>query len=202
MEADFQQHHHILHEPPHQQQPQMTSGLTRYRSAPSSYFRRMADREFCDQFFNRPSSPETERIFARFMTSGSAGVGGGGGLEGSSQNLDESQKNAQPGEVFLTAEANQQTPFVRNETIPIHQQPSNVNTNFLPASPTPSFYQSSLKPPLPNQSMIPGTDGSGSMGVDLKPRIRTDGGRTSNLIRQSSSPAGLFDHININDIGM
>lgn len=200
MEADFQQRHHILHEH-HQQQPQMNSGLTRYRSAPSSYFRSLTDREFCDQFFNRPSSPETERIFARFMTSGSAG-GGGGDPEGSSQNLDGSQKSAQAGEMLLTTEANQQTPYVSNETRAIHQPPSNVNSNYPPVSSTPSFYQSSMKPPLPNQGMISGTDGSGSMGIDLKPRIRTDGGRTSNLIRQSSSPAGLFDHIKINDSGM
>ncbi|XP_022988125.1 transcription factor bHLH122-like [Cucurbita maxima] len=199
MEADFQQHHHILHEQ-YQQQPQMNPGLTRYRSAPSSYFRRLTDREFCDQFFNRPSSPETERIFARFMTSGSAG-GGGGSPEVSSQNLGESPKNAQAGEVFITTEANQQTPYMRNETKAIHQQPSNVNGNYPPASSAPSFYQSSMKPPLPNQGMISGTEGSGSMGIDLKPRIRTDGGRTSNLIRQSSSPAGLFDHIKINDGG-
>ncbi|XP_038879936.1 transcription factor bHLH122 isoform X1 [Benincasa hispida] len=199
MEADFQQHHHILHEH-HQQQPQMNSGLTRYRSAPSSYFRSLTDREFCDQFFNRPSSPETERIFARFMTSGSTGSGSGG-PEGSSQILNESQKSAQAGEMLITTEANQQTPYVSNETRAIHQQPSNVNSNYPPVSSTTCFYQSSMKPPLPNQGMISGTDGSGSMGIDLKPRIRTDGGRTSNLIRQSSSPAGLFDHIKINDSG-
>lgn len=198
MEADFQQQH---------LQPQMNSGLTRYRSAPSSYFRRLADREFCDQFFNQPSSPETERIFARFMT-GDGGTGGGGGgggggvLEESSPNLREAQKNAPAGEVFVTTEANQQTTYVSHETRGIHQQPSNVNNNYPSASSTPSFYQNSMKPPLPNQGMIPGTDGSGSMGVDLKPRIRTDGGRASNLIRQSSSPAGLFDHINISESGM
>jgi len=142
------------------------------------------------------------------MTSGTAG-GGGGSPEVSSQNLDESPKNAQAGEGFTateanqqTPEANQQTPYMRNETKAIHQLPSNVNGNYPPASSTPSFYQSSMKPPLPNQGMISGTEGYGSMGIDLKPRIRTDGGRTSNLIRQSSSPAGLFDHIKINDGGM
>ncbi|KAM7279668.1 hypothetical protein ACFE04_006802 [Oxalis oulophora] len=52
----------------HQTQKPMNSGLTRYSSAPSSYFSSFIDREL-NEFLNRPSSPETENIFARFLAS-------------------------------------------------------------------------------------------------------------------------------------
>ncbi|XP_054813063.1 transcription factor bHLH122 isoform X2 [Prosopis cineraria] len=67
MESDLEHRSSMLHG--HQQQQQMNSGLTRYRSAPSSYFTNVIDKEFYEDVFNRPSSPETERIFSRFMNS-------------------------------------------------------------------------------------------------------------------------------------
>jgi hypothetical protein len=77
MESDLQQHHHNFNEHQAQhQQNQMNSGLTRYRSAPSSYFSNIIDRELCEQFFSWPMRPETEKIFAQFMSSGSGGCGG------------------------------------------------------------------------------------------------------------------------------
>ncbi|KAI4373680.1 hypothetical protein MLD38_011781 [Melastoma candidum] len=57
-----------------QQQPQsqMGSGLTRFRSAPSSFLTDLLDRDYCEEYFNRPTSPETERILVKF-TSGEEG---------------------------------------------------------------------------------------------------------------------------------
>ncbi|KAI7998002.1 Transcription factor bHLH122 [Camellia lanceoleosa] len=62
-----------------QQQPMRNSGLVRYQSALSSYLARLINTsggvggggENCDQFVNpRPQSPETDQMFARFMSCG------------------------------------------------------------------------------------------------------------------------------------
>nr|XP_043632093.1 transcription factor bHLH130-like isoform X2 [Erigeron canadensis] len=66
MDADFRNNQQ-------QQQPQqnMNSGLTRYRSAPSSYFSYLYEDEDINPFLSpRASSPETERILSRFMSNG------------------------------------------------------------------------------------------------------------------------------------
>ncbi|KAM7274290.1 hypothetical protein ACFE04_028954 [Oxalis oulophora] len=61
MESDLKQ----------QYQNPMNSSLTRYSSAPSSVFSNLIDKEISEltEFLNRPSSPETEQIFARFLSS-------------------------------------------------------------------------------------------------------------------------------------
>lgn len=188
MESDLQHHHHhLFHDHHHQQQQQMNSGLTRYRSAPSSYFTSAMDREFCDQFFNRPSSPETERLFARFMNSGS----GADDIEKVTTPVD--QKPPQ----FSTHTMSNEVEVLQQQQ-PQPQQQSNISS--YPSGPQ-SFYQSSSKPPLPNQSLPSGHESSFSTGISQIPQMRTGGVNNSNLIRHSSSPAGLFADINI-DSGM
>lgn len=176
MESDLQQHHH---------QNQMNSGLTRYRSAPSSYFANIIDREFCEEFFNRPSSPETERIFARFIADNGGGGGGNGGTEVTNTS-----------EVVATEASNQQTQFMasmNNEAAGVLQQQQQQN-NYGSASQ--NFYQGPPRPPLPNSSV----EGSYSMGLDRLPQMKTGGGgNNSSLIRHSSSPAGLFANINVGE---
>ncbi|KAL1207117.1 Transcription factor [Cardamine amara subsp. amara] len=63
MESEFQQHHFHLHD--HQHQRQRNSGLIRYQSAPSSYFSSFG--ESIEEFLDRPTSPETERILSGFL---------------------------------------------------------------------------------------------------------------------------------------
>lgn len=180
MESDLQQHHH---------QNQMNSGLSRYRSAPSSYFANIIDREFCEEFLNRPPSPETERIFARFIA-GSGGGGGNGGTE---------VTNAS--EVVATEASNQQTQFMasmNNEAAGVlQQQQQQPQSNYGSASQ--NFYQGPPRPPLLNSSV----EGSYSMGLDRLPQMKTGGGggggNNSSLIRHSSSPAGLFANINVGE---
>lgn len=173
MESDLQQNHH---------QNQMNSGLTRYRSAPSSYFANIIDREFCEEFFNRPSSPETERILTRFIA-GSGGGGGNGGTEVTNTS-----------EVVATEASSQQTQFMasmNNEAAGVLQQ---QQSNYGSASQ--NFYQGLPRPPLPNSSV----EGSYSMGLNRLPQMKTGGGgNNSSLIRHSSSPAGLFANINVGE---
>nr|XP_023916486.1 transcription factor bHLH130-like isoform X2 [Quercus suber] len=171
MESDLQQHRH---------QNQMNSGLTRYRSAPSSYFANIIDREFCEEFFNRPSSPETERILTRFIAG--SGGGGNGGTEVTNTS-----------EVAATEASSQQTQFMasmNNEAAGVLQQ---QQSNYGSASQ--NFYQGPPRPPLPNSSV----EGSYSMGLDRLPQMKTGGGNNSSLIRHSSSPAGLFANINVGE---
>lgn len=173
MESDLQRHHHNVNDTQAQLPPNpMNSGLTRYRSAPSSYFASIIDTEFCDQFFNRPPSPETEQIFARFMTSG----GAGGGRNDVLPEVVAKEGNAQQSQFMQS---------INNEAARVLQQQSNYS------SPSQTFYQSPSRLPLPNQ-------GPTSVGMDQLPPMKTGGvGHNSSLLRQSSSPAGFLAHLNV-----
>ncbi|GMN26444.1 hypothetical protein TIFTF001_001309 [Ficus carica] len=181
--SDLQQHPHHHYN----QQQQMNSGLIRYRSAPSSYFSDMMDREFCQQFFNRPSSPETERIFARFMTSGSrTEAEDSQKVATMSNNNDNNNDNNDDDD----DNNNNETVVLQNQ----QQQSTNIN-NYSSSS---GFYHSSSKPPLPN--LVPSSgnnEDSYPIGMNQFPPMRTGGVSNSNLIRHSSSPAGLFASINL-----
>ncbi|KAK7257857.1 hypothetical protein RIF29_32134 [Crotalaria pallida] len=178
MESDLRQH------PPmflgHQQQ--MNSGLTRYRSAPSSYFTNIIDKEFYESVFNRPSSPETERVFARFINSlsgsgGSGGVGGEGAPEDSvTQNMQPVQQVSVVKEEIISQQP-QDMPSMNNEPVLLHHQQQQQQSNYGASTPQ-NFYHSSGRPPLPNH-------------------MKTGRGSTSSLIRHGSSPAGLFSNINL-----
>ncbi|CAN6696619.1 unnamed protein product [Malus baccata var. baccata] len=185
MESDLHQHHD-------KPQQHMNSSLTRYRSAPSSYFTNILDSELCEPLFNRPSSPETERIFSRFLASEGGGNGGGGGGGGTeeivSQHKVETQINNQQPQFMV--------PKVDDEVGVIQQQQSNLN-NY--SSVAQGFYQPSSKPPLPNQNL---NEGAYLMGGSHLPSMKTSGDlANSNLIRHSSSPAGLFSNMNIDVAG-
>lgn len=176
MESDLQQHPPMFLD--HHQQ-QMNSGLTRYRSAPSSYFSSIIDHEFYEHVFNRPSSPETERMLTRFVNS----------LGGGDADAEDSLATTQnpPTVVAVKEEVNHQPQDVtsmNNEPLVLQQQQQQQsnNMNNYGSSGTQNFYQSTGRPPLPNQ-------------------MKTGHGSSSNLIRHGSSPAGLFSNINI-DTGM
>lgn len=146
-------------------------GLTRYRSAPSSYFSDIIDREFYEHIFNKPSSPETERVFSRFMNSFSGADGGGGATTEEDHPLKISADSVK---------REQDHQGMNNEVLQSSTEIINDYSNSVPHSQQ-SFYQSAVKPPLPNQNLQSGGGGNGNSG----------------LIRHSSSPAGLFSQINI-----
>lgn len=179
MESDLRQHPPMFLDHHHHQQ-QMNSGLTRYRSAPSSYFSSIIDREFYEHVFNRPSSPETERMLTRFVNS----------LGGGDADAEDSLATTQnpPTVVAVKEEVNHQPQDVtsmNNEPLVLQQQQQQQsnNMNNYGSSGTQNFYQSTGRPPLPNQ-------------------MKTGRGSSSSLIRHGSSPAGLFSNINIDITGM
>ncbi|KAK7312423.1 hypothetical protein VNO77_36267 [Canavalia gladiata] len=174
MESDLQQHPPMFLD--HQQQ--MNSGLTRYRSAPSSYFSSIIDREFYEHVFNRPSSPETERMLTRFVNSLGGGDADADAEDSVTQNL---QTSVQQLSATVKEEVNQQSqamPSMNNESVVIQQQEQQSNINNYGSSAHQNFYPNTGRPPLPNQ-------------------MKTGRGSGSNLIRHGSSPAGLFSNINI-----
>lgn len=192
MESDLQQQHRFLHtHNQHQQihQKPLNSGLMRYQSAPSSYFSSILDRDFCEDFFNRPPSPETEPIFARFLSSS------GGNTEIIKQDSPVreavSQVNQQPQVMDSVNIGNSNT----NSDTRLHQRQLQLSHH----SASQSFYQSQSKPPLPDQKPVFDMDyrSMNSMGMERVPPMKTGGGNNSNLIRHNSSPAGLFSNINI-----
>lgn len=179
MESDLQQQQLLFHDHNQQQQKQMNSGLMRYQSAPSAYFSSFLDS--CDDFLNRPSSPETERIFARFLANS-------GGNNSAMENLSNQNLCTVKPDPSVTEVVNQQQQQAQYQ----QQQQSNYST--VPQS----AYQNQLKPPLPDQKPASGMNyrGIGSVGMERVPSMKTGGGN-SNLIRHSSSPAGLFSNISI-----
>ncbi|XP_058748869.1 transcription factor bHLH130-like [Vicia villosa] len=168
-----------------QQQPQAnSSGLTRYRSAPSSYFNNIIDKEFYEHVFNRPSSPETERVFSRFMNS----LGSEEDLLAQKIAVESTVKEEEIVNVNINQHHQQQEQEQERE------QEHMVQHNYEHSH---GFYQTSVMPPLPNQNVVSGLDGGFSMGVNRLQQMKSHGGNNSNLIRHSSSPAGLFSQINI-----
>ncbi|XP_050225016.1 transcription factor bHLH122-like [Mercurialis annua] len=183
MESDLQHIHQFVHD---HQPKQMNSGLTRYQSAPSSYFASLQDKDFLDDFLNRPSSPETERIFARFLDNTDTI---------STQNFEAPIKQEYP-VTEAVSQLNQQEQTLSNTRLHQHQHQQQQQQQSRYSS---SFYQSQLKPPLPDHNSSSGMDFrmANSMGIERPALMKTNGGSNSNLVRHSSSPAGLFANINV-----
>ncbi|XWS52482.1 hypothetical protein CRYUN_Cryun11dG0074200 [Craigia yunnanensis] len=202
MESDLQHHHrHLLdyHQPQHHQK-QMNSGLTRYQSAPSSYFSNILDRDFCQEFLNRPPSPETEQIIAQFLSSSEDAGGNGGNTENiSDQNLCSITPNSPIRETVVKIEQQTQimTPM-NNQTGVMQQQQQQGNYS----SASQNFYQSQPQQHLPNQQSGATMDYriQNSTWMARPTQMKMGGGNNSNLIRHRSSPAGLFSNINIENI--
>nr|WIE96131.1 basic helix-loop-helix transcription factor [Loropetalum chinense var. rubrum] len=153
----------------------MNSSLMRYRSAPSSFFANFLDSEDCEEFLNpRPSTPETEHIFSRFMSTG--------GTEDSlSHNPCEIRQNSP---VTETA-ANQQAQFIapmkqETEAIPPPLPPPPPPQQNGYSSASQMIYQSSSQSPnLTNHNLA--ASGSAmdspyravnSMGMDRLPPMK------------------------------
>ncbi|KAL4334682.1 hypothetical protein GQ457_07G036740 [Hibiscus cannabinus] len=184
MESDLQHYHHHLtdyHQPQHNQR-QVNSGLTRYQSAPSSYFYNILDRDFCQEILNRPTSPETERIIARFLSSGDDAAAGGGDANTEKlpeQNLCTATQTSPVKETTVKIEEQTQIMTPMDNQVRLMQQ-QQANYSSVPQN----LYQSQPQQYLANQQ--PGT----AIG----------GGGKSNLVRHSSTPAGWFSKINMENI--
>ncbi|GMI81577.1 AtCFL1 associated protein 1, FLOWERING BHLH 3, ABA-responsive kinase substrate 1 [Hibiscus trionum] len=187
MESDLQHYHrhHLLdYQQAQHNQRQVNSGLTRYQSAPSSYFSNILDRDFCLEILNRPSSPETERIVATFLSSGDGDDAGGGDANTEKipeQNLRTMTPSSPVRETTVKMESQTQAMApMDNQTGLMQQQQQQANYSSVPQN----LYQSQPQQYLVNQQPGSAMGGGG-------------GGGKSNLVRHSSSPAGWFSKINM-----
>lgn len=154
-----------------QPQVQQSSGLMRYRSAPSSVLVDLVDNNGggagCENFrdfrFPRPSSPEVETVLARFISSCNAPA---------PDHLNENH-------VF--------------EERPVKQEAGDSvsKQNGYSNSPHMMYQAQQQVHDLDNSSSFGAFNNSSKMGV----------GNRSNLVRQTSSPAGFFPNLNV-DNGM
>lgn len=208
MESDLHQFHQRQDQI---EQKPMTSGLTRYQSAPSSYFSSYMEKDFADDFLNRPSSPETERIFARFLAS----CGGDDTSENklsNNNNFNNNDMNRTNNNVGMMNQSSTGGGIkMEVDTQPSLQQQVNLPplSNNTPgvlqrqqenySSASQEFYRQNLQNQNPTSAVDYKAMGSG--GFDRFAQMRTTasgaGGSSSNLIRHSSSPAGLFSDIRI-----
>ncbi|XAR62381.1 hypothetical protein NMG60_11017114 [Bertholletia excelsa] len=195
MESDLlfrQRHHHVLHRQPQQINP----GLMRYQSAPSSYLASLVD-----EFLNpRPSTLETDRNFASFMSDDGSQIS-------TSQNLCAIAEDCSANEGMQSqfeASIKHETPLFHHS--PLQQTPQQQQNSGY-SSVSPIIYQNQSQPSLVGYNQNPSAssiDNSnrvvGSMEMEQLPQMKMmsgAGGNSSNLIRHSSSPAGFFSCLNL-----
>lgn len=159
----------------HNHQQQMPTGLLRYRTAPSALLGEMCE----DLLPHRSSSPETDSMLARFMSPEIREH-----MEEKPSAAPTEQRNSQ----YMTT--------IDHEALEAFQQPSGG----FPSS-TSQLYHAQQPPQIPprhSSSAATAAESSyrvvSSMGMDDEQGKR--GANNSNLIRHSSSPAGLFSHLN------
>ncbi|KAL7174076.1 hypothetical protein ACSBR2_033349 [Camellia fascicularis] len=165
-----------------QQQPIRNSGLVRYRSAPSSYFARLVNTgggggENCDQFVNpRPSSPETDQIFAGFMSCG-------GTQDSTPHNPCDIGQNSSANEAFqpqFVANLKEETDIFHHHHHHHHEQQHNSGYSSASASASQIIYQNQSQDSQPNHNSVASNSGmDNSCGVANSMRTKMSGGAGS-----------------------
>ncbi|RZS04081.1 hypothetical protein BHM03_00034360 [Ensete ventricosum] len=164
----------------HQQQ-QMSSGLLRYRSAPSSLLG-----EVCEDFLpGRASSPETETMFVRFLAP---------------DLRDETQDGPSGGAATASGQSSPHFPPPPPPPPPSAKEVKEQQSRGFTSSPQMIFHPQQQRQMQSHSS----ADSSfravmGSLTMEAAQLKHGDFGSSSNLIRHSSSPAGLFSHLNVDE---
>lgn len=168
-------------------QQQLNSSLMRYRSAPGSLLANFIDAGSggCDDFLPRSASPEAESMFARFMS-----CSGGDSTSADLHEIGEKQSPGSAGGVAIQRSSHFM-PGIENEVEAVQQQ-----NGF--ASASQMIYQTNT---LPNHSSAIENSFRSSVARE-SPQAKISS-NCPNLIRHSSSPPGLFSHVNVeNGYGM
>nr|WAK86084.1 transcription factor bHLH38 [Nothapodytes nimmoniana] len=216
MDRDLQRHQRQTHL--QQKHQPMNSGLTRYRSAPSSYFSNFIESisrdggyggEDLEQFLNpRAVSPATERIFMRFMSNTSdADDSPSNNPPQIARNTSDIKKGRSQFDTPMENEADvlrhqHQHQQQQQQLLIEHQQRQQQNSYFSTASQM--IYQRHSQPSqnTANSAMDDSYRLVGSMQTDVSGQMKIGSVNNSSLIRHSSSPAGLFSSLNVKNDGM
>lgn len=164
MESEFQQHHFLIHHD-HQHQRPRNSGLIRYQSAPSSYFSSFG--ESIEEFLDRPTSPETERILSGFLQT-----------TDTSNNVDSFLHHT-----FNSDGTEKKPPEVKTEE----------EETEIPVTATAMEEVGDVEISVTSDSI----GYARNLGQNKRPRERDDRTPANNLARHNSSPAGLFSSIDV-----
>ncbi|KAI8026122.1 Transcription factor bHLH130 [Camellia lanceoleosa] len=167
-------YHHHQNQNQNHQQNQQSSGLMRYRSAPSSFLASLVDGGGAEDFVNPHQSPvpESESMFLRFMSSN-------GSVDSTPQDLQ------------------YPTVIIKNE-VPEHiNQYSTTSTQMIYQTSPDHHHQNSDS--LCSQTNLDGLYKVGNGGTVMENQVqgKISSANCSNLIRQSSSPAELFSNLSV-----
>lgn len=195
--GDPNHHQQFTRDRQQQQQVQraMSSSLARYRSAPSSYFTSLLDsigslEERCDVFVNPPlSTSQSDQGFARFSPAGSSEGSSSFGIHGVRQNSS----------VNKSLQSQYVAPPMKSESENyVHDQQQLQRRGSGYSSASHMIHQNQSQLSMPNCSLpIPNP----SMSSSYLSRTNVGGGRNTNLLRQSSSPAGFFSNFDVEGYG-
>ncbi|KAB2594687.1 transcription factor bHLH130-like [Pyrus ussuriensis x Pyrus communis] len=165
----------------HPQQQQQSSSLTRYRSAPSSFLMEHMDNNgggggVEDLRYLQPSSPEVETVLARFISSCNEPDHHDNGVQHHQFEIEERPVNVKEEAGDSVSNHNNGYP---NSTHMMYQAPQAQQVHGLDSS---SF--AAVNSTVMENSMM-----QSKIGV----------GNRSNLVRQSSSPAGFFPNLTVDN---
>lgn len=185
-EGDLRKNQEFMDSSPHYHQEnynqQHNSGLTRFRSAPSSFLESLANgsnsndgggANNCEDFrYFRPSSPEIDTFLAKYMIPSN-----GSGDSGSHDLQEFGEKTMKQEE----SEYSNGSPQMIYQNLPVH---SFANDNSVGVGNT-----------MDNSF---GVVSSIAMDNSVQEKIAAGNG-SNNLIRQNSSPAGLFSNLGVDN---
>ncbi|XP_050386039.1 transcription factor bHLH130-like [Argentina anserina] len=170
---------HGFHQQQQSQQLQPSSGLMRYRSAPSSVLLDLVDNnggagceDFRDFQYPRPSSSEVETVSARFVSSCNAPDSNNGFNNSAHHLFQERPVKQEAGDSVSKQNGYSNSPQMMYPTQQVHPL-DNANASSYGAVKSTCFENSMQS----------------KMGV----------GNRSNLVRQSSSPAGFLANLNVDN---
>ncbi|XXG46201.1 hypothetical protein AAC387_Pa02g1112 [Persea americana] len=174
MDSNLQHHHHNHQH--QQQQQQMSSGLMRYRSAPSSLFADFIDGvgEGCDGFLGQSSSPEVETLLERFITSNN----GDSAASPDILDIDEKQVISETNTQFM-ATMEEQSRISSKSPMICQREQLHIGS-------------------LANGAVIGSSSSVVNTGAIDSDQVKTSS-NSSNLVRHSSSPAGFFSHLTVDN---
>ncbi|KAM2641750.1 hypothetical protein COP2_029352 [Malus domestica] len=165
----------------HQQHPQQqqSSGLTRYQSAPSSFLMEQMDNNgggTQDLLYLQPSSPEVETVLARFISSCNEPDQRDNGVQQHQFEIQERPVNVKGEAEDSVSEHINGYP---NSTHTMYQAPQGQQAHGL------------------DSSSFAAVNSTGMENSMMQSKIGV--GNRSNLVRQSSSPAGVFPNSTVDD---
>lgn len=185
-EGDLRKNQEFMDSSAHcdQQNNQLSdSSLTRYRSAPSSFIESLVNGNSgggnCEDYrYFRPSSPEIDNFLAKYMLP--CNGSGDSGSHASQEFGVKAMKQEEPEPITEPNEYSNGSSQMMYQNLPVHSLANDISVNVGNA--------------IDNSYSV-----ASSMALENSMQERMATGNGSNLIRQNSSPAGLFSNLGVDN---